>query len=196
MRFTIQIYIGLNNYIQKLIKQLVWKGSKSSGLISTLAVDDFPEIFDGGLAIRSLVGDFSKQINHVGDFRVVFDYFFPHIIPGSPVQIPQEVINNWDVIYKTRIEEAISSNPHATQQLLKVTRANIDPGNKSSIEQTILGLLWFNVFSTNDTIEELGGQPFDNINRIYFGSDDDLKLNRKVKRFEADQTAIIEIIEP
>ena len=40
---------------------------------------------------------------------------------------------------------------------------------------------WYNVFATNDGIEKLGGQPFDNGWRWYTGSSDDLRLNIGVK---------------
>ena len=144
-------------------------------------------------SLQSALQDFRKQINYFGDFRVVFDYFFPGVIPGSPVDVPQEVMDNWDQVYVPRIIQAISSNPDATNQLLKVTRAAIYPGDATSIEETILGVLWYTAFATNDAEVELGGQPFDNKNRFYVGSKNDLRLNLKVQRFSADPAAINEI---
>ncbi len=38
---------------------------------------------------------------------------------------------------------------------------------------------------------QLGGQPFDNIGRWYWGSSDDLRLNFRVQRFAADSKAVI-----
>ncbi len=168
-------------------------GGSEGGLITALSVENYPEIYDGGLATCGPIGDFHRQINYFGDFRVVFDYFFPGIIPGSPVDVPQEVMDNWEVVYVPRIIQAITSNPGATNQLLKVTRAAIDPGDATSIEETILGVLWYTAFATNDAKNELGGQPFDNKKRFYIGSNNDLRLNFKVQRFSADPAAINEI---
>ena len=35
------------------------------------------------LALCGPVGDFAGQIDYLGDFRVLFDYFFPGVIPGD-----------------------------------------------------------------------------------------------------------------
>jgi len=59
--------------------------------------------------------------------------------------------------------------------------------------ETIIGVLWYNVFATNDSVEKLGGNPFGNMRRIYLGSDNDWKLNRRVQRFAADAAALAEI---
>lgn len=168
-------------------------GGSEGGIITALAVEQFPEVFNGGLAACGPVGDFRWQVNYWGDFRVVFDYFFPDLIPGSPINVPEEVINNWDTVYLPHIRYAIRSKPHVTEQLLRVTRAPSDKHNPSSVETTILGLLWYNVFATNDGIAKLGGQPFDNTHRLYFGSDNDLRLNRQVQRFRADPAALAAI---
>lgn len=168
-------------------------GGSEGGVVATLAVEKFPQVFNGCLSACGPIGDFRRQIDYFGDFRVVFDYFFPDVLPPSSINIPQEVMDNWDGVYVPRIRDAINANPHATNQLLRVTRAPIDPDNPSSVESTVLGVLWYNVFATNDAIAELGGQSFDNRNRIYFGSDNDFRLNRGVQRFSADPAALAEI---
>ncbi|MCI0552870.1 MAG: S9 family peptidase [Anaerolineae bacterium] len=168
-------------------------GASEGGLITALAVEQFPNKFSGGLAACGPVGSFRKQINYFGDFRVVFDYFFPGVIPGSPVNIPQTVMENWGTIYTPLVIGAITSNPHATEQLLRVTRAPIDSNDPTSVAATVLGILWYNIFATNDAIQKLGGQPFDNTKRLYFGSDNDFRLNREIQRFSAEQAALDEI---
>jgi uncharacterized repeat protein (TIGR01451 family) len=53
-----------------------------------------------------------------------------------------------------------------------------------------MGLLWYNIFATNDGRAKLGGQPFDNLNRDYTGSADDARLNAQVQRYSADPAAV------
>lgn len=168
-------------------------GASEGGLVTTLAIEKFPGEFSGGLALCGPIGDFQRQVNYWGDFRVVFDYFFPGALPPSPISIPNEVMNKWKTYYLPLIQQAIASSPYKTKQLLKVAKAPTDPNDPESIFETILGLLWYNVFATNEAIVELGGQPFDNKKRWYSGSDNDFRLNRLVERFSADQTAIEEI---
>jgi pimeloyl-ACP methyl ester carboxylesterase len=168
-------------------------GASEGGIITTLAVEQYPDVFDGGLAACGPIGDFRGQINYWGNFRVVFDYFFPGVLWGSPTRIPQDVIDNWDSVYLPRVTDAIKSDPHATDQLLSVTHAPIDKNDPASVEETISDLLWYNVFATNDGVNKLYGQPFDNRFRIYFGSDDDGRLNRLIERIKADPAALQEI---
>jgi pimeloyl-ACP methyl ester carboxylesterase len=168
-------------------------GASEGGLITTLALEQHPDVFDAGLATCGPIGNFRRHINYLGDFRVVFDYFFQDVIPESPVMIPEEVINNWETDYVPAITAAINSNQNAVEQLLKVTGAAIDKNNPASVLNTIIGVLWYNVFATNDSVEKLGGNPFDNTRRIYLGSDHDWWLNRRVQRFKAAPAALAEI---
>ena len=119
---------------------------------------------------------------------MVFDYFFPGILPGSPVNIPQEVMADWDTVYVPKITAALAANPKATAQLLSVTKASVT-SDPATVGETVLGILWYNVFATNDAAATLGGQPFDNQKRIYHGSANDLLLNLKIERFTASSTA-------
>lgn len=168
-------------------------GASEGGAVAALGVEQYPGVFDGGLATCGPVGDFKKQIDYFSDFRVVFDYFFPNMIPGSAVDVPAEVMMNWSSKYEPLIKNAIAANPQATRQLLRVTRAPVDVRDPKSIESTVIGILWYTVFATNDAIVKLGGQPFDNLTRIYSGSGNDLLLNMNIKRFKADDDAVAEI---
>jgi len=168
-------------------------GPSEGGLITILGVEQHPDVFDGALSTCGPIGNFQKQTDYFGDFRVVFDYFFPGVLPPSPVAIPDQVMADWDDVYKPAIAAAIAQDPHATDQLLRVTRAAVDPADPGSVEKTVTGLLWYNVFATNDARVKLGGQPFDNRHKLYVGSDNDLALNMGVARFQADPQAKVAI---
>jgi len=168
-------------------------GPSEGGLITALGVERHPEIFDGGLSTCGPVGDFHQQVNYWGDVRVLFDYFFPGVIPGSPVDIPEEVIANWDAFYEPLVEQTLRDHPGETLQLLRTARVPRNPFDAESEIEALVQLLWYNVFATNDGIEKLGGQPYDNHRRFYVGSNNDWRLNRKVARFRADEAAVTEI---
>jgi hypothetical protein len=168
-------------------------GASEGGLVTALAVERFPEVFSGGLATCGPVGDFRWQVSWYGDFRVIFDALFPGVLPGSAVAIPEEVIEGWEDIYEPKVRAALAADPEATEELLSITKAPWDPADPSTRVETILGLLWYSVFATNDAVEKLGGQPFDNRWRFYTGSSNDLALNLRVKRYRADWRALAEI---
>ena len=170
-------------------------GVSEGGLITALAVERHPDVFDGGMALCGPYGDFVRQTNTFSDFRAVFDYFFPGLMPGSPIDIPQSLMDDWDTHWATVVQPAIAdpANASLVDQLLRATRASYDPDDFSTKEQTIYTLLWYNVFATNDGKDKLGGQPSDNQEQVYTGSNDDAHLNEGVLRFSADQAALDEI---
>ncbi|MBA2458202.1 MAG: hypothetical protein H0V43_04495 [Gemmatimonadales bacterium] len=164
-------------------------GVSEGALVATLAVERDPERFSGALAACGPIGDFAAQIDYFGDFRVVFDYFFPGILPGDVVEVPPELAANWESQYVPQILDALVSNPDATFQLIAVTGAAIDESDLSSIGSTVVGALTYSAFATRDAQERLGGQPYDNMGREYQGSANDAALNAGVGRFAADPTA-------
>lgn len=168
-------------------------GPSEGGLVTALSIEQHPETYNGGVATCGPIGNFREQINYLGDFRVLFDYFFPGVIPGDVIQIPEEVIDNWEAVYVPKIKKAIKDNPSATQQLLNVSHAPVDPAVPTTIQDTVIDVLWYSVFSTNDATLKLGGQPYENRYKLYFGSNNDFALNIFVKRYSAEKAALDEI---
>jgi len=178
------------------VKRVYLVGPSEGGWLTTLGVERRPDVFDGGLAMCGPIGDFHGQINYLGDFRVVFDYFFPGLMPGSPISVPTSLMDTWDTYYPSTILPPIldPANAISVTQLLSVTHAAVDPADlANTVSNTIHILLWYSVFATNDATTKLGGQPFDNQSRVYAGSLDDVQLNAAVQRFSAEPAAIQEI---
>jgi uncharacterized repeat protein (TIGR01451 family) len=167
-------------------------GASEGGIITALAIETYPDVFDGGLAACGPVGGMAEQVRYFGDFRVVFDYFFPGLMPGDPVSIPQGVIDGWTSYYTEHISPVINSpsSAYSLTQVLDVTGAPYDPADPTTKVASTMGLLWYNVFATNDGRAKLGGQPFDNATRVYVGSADDARLNAQVQRYSADPVAV------
>lgn len=163
-------------------------GASEGGLVTVLSAEQLGHVYNAAGAACGPIGSFQGQINYFGDFRVIFDYFFPGVIPGSPVNIPTEVMTDWLTVYVPKIEAALAANPTAAAQLIKVTGAAVT-SDPTTVGETTIGLLWYNVFATNDAVATLAGQPYDNHNRIYLGSSNDFLLNLKVERFTASPTA-------
>src|SRR5262245_58076365 len=137
------------------------------------------------------IGDFKRQTEYFGDFRVLFDYFFPGILPTSPISIPNGLIEHWESSYKPAVANAVATNTISATQLISTTHAAIDATSPTTATAaTAINVLSYNVFATNDAIQKLGGNPYGNSTRIYTGSLDDARLNTRVQRFRASATAL------
>ena len=170
-------------------------GASEGGLVTALAVEQAPEVFSGGLATCGPVGDFRRQIDYLGDFRVLFDYFFPGLIGGSVIDPPLITQEQWDTTYVPGITAALQQHPLRLDALLRVAHAPFDPNEPQTKVDTALGVLWYNVFATRDARAKLGGNPYDNSRRLYLGSGNDIRLNLLVDRFHADPGALAAIEE-
>jgi len=177
------------------LKRVVLVGVSEGGLITTLAVERYPEVFSGGLAACGPIGDFQGQVNYVTDFRVVFDYFFPGRIPGSPVEIPPAIVGTWESYYTSTVVPVLTAPGSAISvtQLMTVTGVPHIPGDPTTTADGISTELWYNMKATNDATAKLGGQPFDNRTRVYAGSMNDAALNAGVQRFAGNPAARAEI---
>lgn len=162
-------------------------GVSLGGNIAIRCAEIYGDIFSGVLSLSGIVSDFKSQIKYVGNFRTVFNYFFPDVIPGETIDIPQHVIDNWETLYVPKILFALNSQPDALRQLLAVTKIPVDTDESTMVIEAIISLLWFNVMANNDMIERMGGNPYSNMRKFYRGSDNDWQLNRTITRYRTSR---------
>lgn len=169
-------------------------GGSEGGLVAALLLEQSPGMFSSGLAACSPVGTFRGQVNYIGDFRVLFDYFFPEVIPGTAIDIPFYVVQDWATKYLPRALAALQANPARALELMRTSGAAFDPSNAVvTIGLTAAHLLTYNIVSTTDAAVKLGGNPYGNQFKLYLGSSNDLRLNLRVERFAASAAAVAEM---
>jgi pimeloyl-ACP methyl ester carboxylesterase len=165
-------------------------GVSEGGLVTALAIEQHPDLFDGGLAACGPVGSFRNQLDYFEDFRVVFDYLFPGVIPGSVVDVPASVTAGWESIYAPAVVIALLAHPDRARELVRITGAPVARDDLPSIAVTAVGILWYNVIGSANAQARLAGQPYDNSTRVYSGSSNDAALNAGVARFTADPAVV------
>ena len=173
--------------------RVILTGASEGGAVTTLGVERRPDVFDGGLALCGPNGDFQRQVDYFTDFRAVFDVFFPGVIEGTPISITQNLTETWETsFYSETVRPLIISPTYeiTVNQVISVTGAAINStGFPTGTEQTFDRLLWYNIYSTDDARDHLGGNPYDNLARVYSGSADDATLNNTIFRTAADPAA-------
>jgi pimeloyl-ACP methyl ester carboxylesterase len=166
------------NDLNRLVDYFEWKfgraekvyitGASEGGLIATMLLERRPDTYDGGLARCGPIGGAPYQMQYLGDFRVVFDYFFPSVFPFGMADVPQNAFLAWNS-YADNIGTAMATSPFLTEKLFKVTRAAKDPGDPSTAIETAIEVLFYSVWGTNDIVDVAGGQPFGNILHLVLG---------------------------
>ncbi len=165
-------------------------GHSLGGMVTLMAAEKNPGLFAGAMPMCSLVGGSRLETDYIGHVRVLFDYFYPDIIPGAPTAPPSEI--NFNTLVPAIIG-AISANPFPAFELAGVEQASIPFTSFTELLTTILTALFFNFEATNDLVERAHGHSvFDNTATVYLDSFDDTALNAGVERIastpDADNT--------
>ena len=195
-------------------------GFSNGSLVSTLALERFPETFAGALASCGPIGSYAREFDYLGDIFVVFEYFFPDALDslfgieaGGPdginpaffaalVQAATQAGVTPDNFLAGYLSGILGDPANATQtgQLLGVIAATPEiaatfDGPVEGSTAVITAAL-FTVFAVNDAIAVLGGEAYDNTTRVYvspFGPVFDAALNAGVARYAADPAARLEL---
>ncbi len=164
-------------------------GVSEGGRVATLAAEREPDRFTGALAACGPIGDFERQIDYFNDVRVVFDYLFPGVLPGTASDPPAELVDGWSSTYAPAVAAAIEADTDRGAELAEVTGIPGEGLDATTLAETVVALLRYSVLGSEDATARLGGQPYDNTERVYQGSGDDTALNAGVERIEADPEA-------
>ena len=171
-------------------------GASEGGIITTQLIEQNPALFTAGLAACGPIGNFPFQINYFGDARVIFEVFFPGLIPGALFNPPQDIVDDWANYYDTVVKPEVfkPANRGKLKQWAAVAKLPFDTTDYlNTVEISVKDVLRYNVVNSVDAAATLGGFPYDNSTRYYTGSANDVLLNLLAQRFSADSVAVQEM---
>jgi len=169
-------------------------GASEGGLITALLAEQYPDIFDAGVAACGPVGNFSYQIDYFGDARVTFEYFWPGLIPGDPLHPPQSLIDVWSDYYDNVVGPTVMADRVRLAQWTAVAHLPFDrDDHDATLEQSVRDVLRYAVVNLNDAVETIGAFPYGNMDTVYEGSRDDDALNAQVIRVAPERGALQEM---
>ena len=186
------------------VTRVILTGASEGGLITAMQIEKHPDIYDGGLAMCAPIGGMPHQLRYVGDFRVLFDVFFPEVFefPFDPGDFQgledfyntyDEACEIWESIYKPLIADVMAAGEDETAQLFNVAGTARGDAVEEDVDAAY-SLLNFNICGTVDYIDDTAGAsglPYDNRFRWYEGSTDDAVLNASVERAAPDVRASV-----
>jgi hypothetical protein len=164
-------------------------GRSLGALIALRLVETARPWYSGALALCGPVGGGRLQTDYIGHTRVLFDFFFPGVIPGDVLHVPA------DLDFSTLIGDivaAIQANPQAAVALASVDQIRLPFTNFPELVNSIVRVLAYHIKGANDLLARTGGaSPFDNTGVIYTGLGPfDAVVNAGVGRYTADQHAL------
>lgn len=176
----------------------VVSGVSEGGIITALTVERHPDVFDGGLAACGPIGSWHDQISHFADGRVLLDYFFPGLIPADQVTIPTWLEDDWYLndYWNTTAKPVIfdPANADNLQNLLCAGNLPYVDGVSETVSTSVEDIMGYNIMATNDVMAKVGGNPYDNMDRVYTACGaDEADMNANVVRFAGDPESEVEM---
>jgi len=160
--------------LQKLFKAVVksepshtWLVAHSlGGLIGVELVEKHPGEYDGILTMSGMVGGTKAQLDYVGDVRILFDLFYPGVLPGTVIDVPEGLDILFDVVYPA--VGAIQADPTGLGIISMLQQTPLPGRDGEEFVESMVTALGFNVRAIHDVLERTNGRcPIDNLDTVY-----------------------------
>lgn len=162
------------------VKETYVTGHSMGGFLTMTLMETQPAVYDAGLP---LCGPLAPSLYFMSrgafDGRVLFDYYFPGVLPD-----PSKVSEDFQIT-KELTAQLIALLDGAPDKADVLRRQNNIKNNRD-----FAGTLTFLTYLLKELQQRSGGNPFDNRNVIYTGTPDDNAVNAGVKRYKSDPKAV------
>lgn len=145
--------------------------------------------YDGMLSICGGNGGTQQQLDYFFNARILFDYYFPGVLPGSPLEMPDLDLNGFFMNVAPLIIGAIAQNPVAAMEMAAVDQYELEYNDFGELISGIVQSLVIHSLTVNGTLEAARGNPFDNTAVLYTGTSNDAALNAGIARLAAHPQA-------
>lgn len=165
-------------------------GLSLGGLVVDQLAERFSTQYDGTVALCGVMGGGLWNASYVADFRVLFDVFYPGVLPGSLLEMPEGSIVAPGTPLFDAIRNAIAANPYPALDMARMEQIQLRYNDITELVTSFIHVLGYQVNGANALSERLNGKSFfDNTNVRYSGSLNDAAVNAAVARYEGDPSA-------
>ena len=163
-------------------------GLSMGGAIVTNMAEKNPSLYDGVMQMCGVVGGTDMAAEYVYNVRLLFDCYYPGVLPGTAFDIPDDL--HWTTVQYLAFM-ALMENPMPAFEMAGVDPLNIQYASPEELVEAILWGLIFHTVAGEDFIDRTHGHNFfDNTEVWYSGSSDDEALNACVVRRAATPDAL------
>jgi pimeloyl-ACP methyl ester carboxylesterase len=144
-------------------------GTSFGGLVALKLVEAHPERFAGLLTLCGMLGGVRAEIDYISHMRVLFDYFYPGVLPGNVYELPADFDLQQDLVGPA--SDAIQSNSQPAILMTQITQTPIPFSNGPELGQSIIQALALQAIELQDLLDRTHGQGFfDNTQTVYTGN--------------------------
>ncbi|HEY0565616.1 MAG TPA: hypothetical protein VGC88_08540 [Terriglobales bacterium] len=194
-------------HLGRIFERMVGKPAKTylvgvslGGLVVTDLTERFPTEYNGTLAMCGVEGGSQLEIEYVGNARVLFDFFFPGVLPGDLLHTPTLPYSpgtpTFNVVLAT-LTDGLDPSKHPTLPTLQLAEVlGLEAKTPTEIVSGLVQVIGFDVRFVNDVLRRTShSNPFENAHFHYVGSLNDKQLNASVDRFHEGEKAFRYMLE-
>jgi len=166
-------------------------GGSMGGLIAIRLVETYGREFVGLLPGCAVSGGLRREVDYFANVRVLFDLFYPGVLPGSAVDVPE----NLNVVSQIILPAiaAMTTDPTGATAIARIAQTPVPSADFQELVQSIVTALGA-AAEYPDVLALTHAQPFfDNRTTQYTGAlpaSTLLWINAKVERFAASPAGL------
>lgn len=134
-----------------------------------MLAERFSQQYDGTLAMCGLLGGGIPEVQYLGDVRVLFDAYFPGVLPGNLLDVPTASFRPGDPLFNAvfaALQQGFATP--GTPTLAFAIAAKLPFTSAQELIAGALNAIGFNIRFTNDLLGRTHGHSFfDNMNTVY-----------------------------
>lgn len=167
-------------------------GASMGGLIAIKLAETYPGSFAGALPVCAVAGGARREFNYGGDTRVLFDFFYPGVLPGNAGDVPPGIDITQAIVVPA--VAAMSSNPAGAFAIASIDQTPVPFATLAELLQSVATALAGHADSFSNLLALTHGHPyFDNWDTHYTGGLPPALLqaiNAGAQRFTASPSAL------
>jgi pimeloyl-ACP methyl ester carboxylesterase len=141
-------------------------GHSLGGAVGVVLAEKHPGIYDGVLSMSGMIGGSMAQIDYVANVRILFDTWYPGVLPGTVVDIPDITDLYGEVVIP--IATAIQTTPDYALAIGQLDQTPVPFSNGEELVQSFAQAIGFNFRGFNDVASRTHGHcPVDNMETVY-----------------------------
>lgn len=164
-------------------------GGSMGGIIAQTICTDPTLRLAGCIFEHGTPGSFEDAFMHWGNARVVFDYYYPGVLPGNVINVPADLglaLMLPNSVYANAIIAALATNEEKALTFAKVAELPLTLAPfPYSVIIPALTVTTLHSLAYMDIIDKMGCQPYSNMGYHYKGSNNDFLLRFKIPRYHS-----------
>jgi hypothetical protein len=166
-------------------------GASMGGLIAINLIETYSGAFDGALPACAVAGGLQRELDYLANVRVLFDVFYPGVLPGSVVDVPAGIDVTTQIVLPALA--AMAGDPTGAVAIASIAQTPVPFANVPELFQSIATAL-AGAAGYADVLRLTHGRAFfDNMATEYIGALPPatlLAINANVERFAASPAGL------